>query len=134
MTQCGCDKHSDNPGEPARYGYTTEVPGFGFLRDQFPEPFKVSWDIADGWATSADLPRGAHPGRAVHGHHRSVPGAQAARRHYGPRPSAARPRRLCGGFMKTIAMLSRSLLQGKMRLVHQAALTVLICAVAPTAW
>jgi len=36
--------------------------------------------------------------------------------------------------MKTIAMLSRSLLQGKMRLVHQAALTVLICAVAPTAW
>jgi formamidase len=42
--------------EPDRYGYTTEVPGFGFLRDLFPEPFKVSWDIADGWATSADLP------------------------------------------------------------------------------
>jgi formamidase len=42
--------------EPDRYGYTVQVPGFGFLRDLFPEPFKVSWDILDGWATSPDLP------------------------------------------------------------------------------
>ncbi len=28
--------------EPDRYGYTVEVPGFGFLRDRFPEPFKIS--------------------------------------------------------------------------------------------
>src|ERR1700722_8037075 len=34
--------------EPGEYGYTVQVPGFGFLRDQFPDPFKVSWDIADG--------------------------------------------------------------------------------------
>src|SRR5262249_56747556 len=30
--------------EPDTYGYTVEVPGFGFLRDEFPEPFKVAWD------------------------------------------------------------------------------------------
>jgi hypothetical protein len=38
-----------------------------------------------------------------------------------------------GGFMKPIAILSRSLSKGKIRLVHQAALTALICAVAATA-
>jgi formamidase len=48
--------------EPDRYGYTVQVPGFGFLRDEFPEPFKVNWDIADGWATSADLPGVRIPG------------------------------------------------------------------------
>ena len=48
--------------EPDRYGYTVQVPGFGFLRDAFPDPFKVSWDIAGGWATSADLPGVRIPG------------------------------------------------------------------------
>src|SRR5258708_8533376 len=38
-----------------------------------------------------------------------------------------------GGFMKQIAILSRSLWQRKIRFVHQAALTALICAVAATA-
>jgi len=41
---------------PDSYGYTVQVPGFGFLRDVFPEPFMVRWDIADGFATSDDLP------------------------------------------------------------------------------
>lgn len=48
--------------EPDRYGYTVQVPGFGFLRDVFPEPFKVNWDIDGGWATSADLPGVRIPG------------------------------------------------------------------------
>ena len=48
--------------EPERYGYTVQVPGFGFLRDEFPKPFKVSWDLAEGWATSADLPGVRIPG------------------------------------------------------------------------
>jgi formamidase len=48
--------------EPDSHGYTVQVPGFGFLRDVFPEPFKVDWDIADGWATSADLPGVRIPG------------------------------------------------------------------------
>jgi formamidase len=41
---------------PDSYGYTVQVPGFGFLRDEFPDPFMVRWDIADGAATSDDLP------------------------------------------------------------------------------
>ena len=32
--------------EPDRYGYTVQVPGFGFLRDEFPDPFMVRWRIA----------------------------------------------------------------------------------------
>ena len=47
---------------PDRYGYTVQVPGFGFLRDVFPDPFKVNWDIADGWATAPDLPGVRIPG------------------------------------------------------------------------
>lgn len=41
---------------PDRYGYTVQVPGFGFLRDVFPEPFMVRWELDDGWAASDDLP------------------------------------------------------------------------------
>jgi len=37
--------------EPDRYGFTIQVPGFGFLRDEFPDPYIVKWTIADGWAT-----------------------------------------------------------------------------------
>jgi formamidase len=48
--------------EPDTYGFTVQVPGFGFLRDVFPEPYKVNWDIAGGWATSADLPGVRIPG------------------------------------------------------------------------
>ena len=47
---------------PDRYGYTVQVPGFGFLRDVFPDPFKVNWDIADGWATAPELPGVRIPG------------------------------------------------------------------------
>jgi formamidase len=64
--------------ESDRYGYTVQVPGFGFLRDQFPEPFKVSWEISDGWATSADLPGIRVPGRALHGYDWPFPGPRSA--------------------------------------------------------
>jgi hypothetical protein len=47
--------------EPDSYRYTVQVPGVGFLRDEFPEPFKVNWDIAGGWATCADLQASASP-------------------------------------------------------------------------
>lgn len=47
---------------PEPYGFTVEIPGFGFLRDYFPEPFKIDWEIADGWATSDDLPGVRIPG------------------------------------------------------------------------
>jgi formamidase len=42
--------------KPAAFGYTVEVPGFGFLRDAFPEPYIAKWTIKDGFAESADLP------------------------------------------------------------------------------
>jgi formamidase len=47
---------------PADFGFTVQIPGFGFLRADFPEPFLVKWDIADGWATSDDLPGVRIPG------------------------------------------------------------------------
>ena len=42
--------------KPAKWGFTVQMPGFGFLRDEFPDPFIVKWQIAEGWATSAELP------------------------------------------------------------------------------
>jgi len=42
--------------QPASFGYTVEVPGFGFLRDAFPDPYIAKWSIKDGFAESADLP------------------------------------------------------------------------------
>ena len=41
--------------DPARWGYTVIIPGFGFLRDVFTEPYVVHWDIRDGYAESAGL-------------------------------------------------------------------------------
>jgi formamidase len=48
--------------EPSSFGYTAQNPGFGFLADEFPEPFLVRWDLGDGYATSPDLPGVAVPG------------------------------------------------------------------------
>lgn len=42
---------------PARFGYTLQQRGFGFLRDLFPDPFLVKWHLEGGWGTSADIPR-----------------------------------------------------------------------------
>jgi formamidase len=47
---------------PEPFGFTVQVPGFSFLRDLFPEPHLVRWDIADGFATSRDLPGVRVPG------------------------------------------------------------------------
>ena len=47
---------------PAGFGYTAQIPGFGFLRDEFPEPFLVRWELGDRWATSPDLPGVRVPG------------------------------------------------------------------------
>ena len=41
---------------PQPHGWTRNRPGAGFLRDLFPDPYLVHWDIVDGWATSAQLP------------------------------------------------------------------------------
>lgn len=41
---------------PAAFGYTVQIPGFGFLREQFPAPFLVRWELDGHRAVSADLP------------------------------------------------------------------------------
>ncbi len=47
---------------PERWAFTAIVPGLGFLRDIMTAPFLVHWDIADGYATSRQLPRVRIPG------------------------------------------------------------------------
>jgi formamidase len=42
--------------ETGDFGATLNIPGFGFLRDEFTEPHIVRWEIADGFAHSTDLP------------------------------------------------------------------------------
>jgi formamidase len=48
--------------EPQSFGFTVQMPGFGFLRDLFTEPHIVHWTIANGFATSPDLPGVRIPG------------------------------------------------------------------------
>jgi formamidase len=80
---------------PDSYGYTVQVPGFGFLRDVFTEPFMVRWDLADGWATSADLPGVRIPAAPFMGTIGLSPGHEALRR-IAAREQAALDR---GGFV-----------------------------------
>jgi formamidase len=42
--------------EPGSTGWTAQLPGFGFLRDVFPEPHLVNWQMSQGYAESPDLP------------------------------------------------------------------------------
>ncbi len=42
--------------KPQPFGFTAQMPGFGFLRDLFTEPHIVHWTIANGFAASPDLP------------------------------------------------------------------------------
>ena len=43
-------------------GFTFIMPGFGFLREHFPDPFVVHWEMANGFAQSEDLPGVRIPG------------------------------------------------------------------------
>ena len=42
--------------ETAEFGWTAVIPGYGPLGDLIDRPFLVRWDLADGAATSEDLP------------------------------------------------------------------------------
>src|SRR5256712_13556610 len=42
--------------------FSAIMPGLGFLRDVFADPFLVHWQIRDGWATSAEIPGVRIPG------------------------------------------------------------------------
>src|SRR5215467_11554935 len=47
---------------PQAYAFSGIIPGLGYLRDVMTTPFLVHWTIADGWATSPELPRVRIPG------------------------------------------------------------------------
>ena len=47
---------------PQPHAFTGIVPGLGFLRDLYTTPFLAHWRIADGWATSPELPGVRIPG------------------------------------------------------------------------
>src|SRR3954471_21985717 len=42
--------------------FSAIMPGLGFLRDVFADPFLVHWRIADGWSISAEIPGVRIPG------------------------------------------------------------------------
>ena len=41
---------------PQLHGWTRFRPGVGFLRDLFPDPYLVHWEMRDSWASSPGLP------------------------------------------------------------------------------
>ena len=48
--------------ETASRGFTMIMPGFGFLREYFPDPFLVQWEMAGGFARSEQIPGIRIPG------------------------------------------------------------------------
>lgn len=47
---------------PQKWGFTCIFPGLGYLRDVMTTPFIAHWDLADGWATSKQVPGVRLPG------------------------------------------------------------------------
>ncbi|HEV8674509.1 MAG TPA: acetamidase/formamidase family protein [Methylomirabilota bacterium] len=47
---------------PQRWGFSAIVPNLGYLRDVIATPYLVHWSIADGWATSPQIPKVRIPG------------------------------------------------------------------------
>ena len=96
--------------DPDEYGYTTIVPGFGFLRDLYTEPFIANWKLNRMEAVSDQLPQVAIPMNGFMGTVGTMPGpgevdAWVAReKQLGeaggialpPQPTGARPLQVCG--------------------------------------
>jgi formamidase len=53
--------------EPGSFAWTAQIPGSGFLREKFTEPFLVRWTLSQGYATSGDLPGVRIPERSFPG-------------------------------------------------------------------
>ncbi len=95
---------------PDEYGYTVIVPGFGFLRDKFTEPFLVNWKLNRQVAVSDQMPGIAVPYEAFPGSIGVLPGEaevaawkarEAALAAAGgvvlpPQPTSALPAAVCG--------------------------------------
>jgi len=65
---------------PEPFGFTAQIPGFGFLADVFTEPYLVRWRIENGFATSDDLPGVRVPGAPFMGTIGLTPGHELMRR------------------------------------------------------
>lgn len=95
---------------PDEYGYTTLIPGFGFLPDLFPDPFIANWALNNLEATSAEVPGVRIPNNAFMGSVGVLPGeeevdkwlkretelAAAGGVALPPEPTGARPADVCG--------------------------------------
>ena len=96
--------------EPDEYGYTVIVPGFGFLRDKFTEPYIVNWKLTRTHAQSDGMPGVRVPYEAFPGSIGVLPGeaeVQAWKAREAelvtaggvalmPEPTGARPDTVCG--------------------------------------
>jgi formamidase len=96
--------------EPDQYGYTVIVPGFGFLRDVFTEPYIVNWKLSRLHAVSDEMPGVRIPIAAFMGSVGVLPGeeeveawlareaalAEAGGVALPPEPTGAKPVEICG--------------------------------------
>ncbi len=62
--------------EPDQYGYTVIVPGFGFLRDLYPDPYIVNWQLSRSHAVSDQMPGVRVPMAAFMGSVGVLPGEE----------------------------------------------------------
>ena len=96
--------------EPDEFGYTLIIPGFGFLRDLYTEPFFVGWATGRDGATSKQIPGVRVPMAAFMGSVGVMPGApevaawkaregalvEAGGIALMPQPIGAQPAAVCG--------------------------------------
>ncbi|MBI3989557.1 MAG: acetamidase/formamidase family protein, partial [candidate division NC10 bacterium] len=96
--------------DPDPFGFTVIVPGFGFLRDVFPNPYIVRWNLNRLEATSPDMPGVRIPFNGFMGTIGVAPGPEetevmyqreeALRKAGGfvlpPEPKDAMPKDVCG--------------------------------------
>lgn len=96
--------------EPDEYGYTVIVPGFGFLRDKYTEPYIVNWKLTRTHAQSDQMPGVRVSYEAFPGSIGVLPGeaeiqawktreanlATAGGVVLAPQPMGARPDTVCG--------------------------------------
>ena len=96
--------------QPDQYGYTVIVPGFGFLRDMFTEPYLVNWQLSRTEAVSDQMPGVRVPYEAFMGSVGVLPGqaeveawlareaalAEAGGVALPPQPVGALPSDVCG--------------------------------------
>ena len=96
--------------DPDEYGYTLIVPGFGFLRDLYPDPYIVNWRLTPRGAVSDQMPGVTVPYEAFPGSIGVLPGepeiqawkareaalAEAGGIALTPQPTGAEPASVCG--------------------------------------